>query len=149
MLEDAKGVNCQASNFSRAFSATPQASALGLMDDNDKSTAPYGSLIQNFNRWLMSTFSGEAMVEGKSFNVRPTSMEALELDSQSAIDQVLGIETVTTNTCLNCGFVMTRPATLNTIDLAYPKKVRSWVYSSADSRLPSPSHSPRPSYPPS
>lgn len=147
MLEDAKGVNCQASNFSRAFSATPQASALGLMDDNDKSTAPYGSLIQNFNRWLMSTFSGEAMVEGKSFNVRPTSMEALELDTQSAIDQVLGIETVTTNTCLNCGFVMTRPATLNTIDLAYPKKVRTWVYSSADSRLPNPSHSPKPSYP--
>ena len=24
MLEDAKGINCQASNFSRAFSATPQ-----------------------------------------------------------------------------------------------------------------------------
>lgn len=122
MLEDAKGVNCQASNFSRAFSATPQASALGLMDDNDKSTASYGSLIQNFNRWLMSTFSAEAVVEGKSFGVRPTSIDQLSLDSLSAIDQVMGVDIITTNTCLNCGFVTTRSAILNTIDLTYPKK---------------------------
>jgi PAB-dependent poly(A)-specific ribonuclease subunit 2 len=125
MLEDAKGVNCQASNFSRAFSATPQASALGLMDDKDKerSTSPYGSLIQSFNRWLMSTFSAEALVEGETFDVRPPVIENLSLAPPSAIEQVLGIETVTTNTCLNCGYVATRNATLNTVDLAYPKKV--------------------------
>ena len=125
MLEDARGVNCQASNFSRAFSATPQASALGLMDDKDKerSTSPYGSLIQSFNRWLMSTFSAEASVDGETFDVRPSSLENMSLTTPSAIEQVLGIETVTTNTCLNCGFVATRNAILNTVDLSYPKKV--------------------------
>jgi PAB-dependent poly(A)-specific ribonuclease subunit 2 len=123
MLEDAKGVNCQASNFSRAFSATPQASALGLMDDKERSTSPYGSLIQSFNRWLMSTFSAEAVVDGESFDIRPSGLENLSLAVPSAIEQVLGIETTTTNTCMNCGFVATRNTTLNTVDLSYPKKV--------------------------
>jgi len=123
MLEDAKGVNCQASNFSRAFSATPQASALGLMDDKERSTSPYGSLIQSFNRWLMSTFSAEAVVDGESFDIRRSSLENLSLAAPSAIEQVLGIETTTTNTCMNCGYVATRNTTLNTVDLSYPKKV--------------------------
>lgn len=127
MLEDAKGVNCQASNFSRAFSATPQASALGLMDDNkNKSTSPYGSLIQNFNRWLMSTISAEAVIEGVSVDIRTHDISNLSLaETPSIIDQVLGIETVTTNTCVSCRHVTTREATLTTIDLAYPKKVGS------------------------
>ncbi|WRT65143.1 uncharacterized protein IL334_002085 [Kwoniella shivajii] len=127
MLEDAKGRNCQASNFSRAFSATPQASALGLMDDNDKSTAPYGSLIQNFNRWLLSTFSTESIVEGKAFNLQPKAIQNLSLsdrseNSPSAIDQVLGVEIKTTNTCRSCGFVSERDTTLHAVDLVYPKK---------------------------
>jgi PAB-dependent poly(A)-specific ribonuclease subunit 2 len=73
----------------------------------------------------MSTFSAEATVEGETFNVRPAGLQNLSMGSPSAIEQVLGIETVTTNTCLNCGFVATRNATLNTVDLAYPKKVSS------------------------
>ena len=123
MLEDAQGINCQASNFSRAFSATPQgestqptglivASALGL---SHNATTPCGLLIQNFNRWLLSTFSTEAMVEG--FSVRSDSSAA------SPMDQVLGIETKTTNTCVKCGFVSSRDAIIHAIDLAYPKKV--------------------------
>ena len=35
MLEDAKGINCQASNFSRAFSATPQGQSI-LFSDFDR-----------------------------------------------------------------------------------------------------------------
>ncbi|KAK8846644.1 PAB-dependent poly(A)-specific ribonuclease subunit PAN2 [Kwoniella newhampshirensis] len=129
MLEDAKGRNCQASNFSRAFSATPQASALGLMDDNDKSTAPYGSLIQNFNRWLLSTFSTEAVVEGETFDLRPQADGlnglSIEDDKPSAIDQVLGIQSQTTNTCRSCGFVSSRDSTIHAVDLLYPKKSTS------------------------
>ena len=71
----------------------------------------------------MSTFSAEASVDGETFDVRPSSLENMSLTTPSAIEQVLGIETVTTNTCLNCGFVATRNATLNTVDLSYPKKV--------------------------
>lgn len=123
MLEDAKGVNCQASNFSRAFSATPQASALGLMDDTNKSTSPYGSLIQNFNRWLLSTFSGEANIEGAQIDIRASDLSGISLEVPTTVEQVVGIETVTTNTCGSCGFVTTRPATITTVDLTYPNKV--------------------------
>ncbi|BEJ17494.1 hypothetical protein CspHIS471_0608950 [Cutaneotrichosporon sp. HIS471] len=121
MLEDAKGTNCQASNFSRAFSATPQATALGLMDSNDK-LAQY-NLIQNFNRWLLSTFTTESVVNGKSFNLRASEMDNLSLASaRSAINQVLGIAVKTTNTCLSCNYVSARESDLQTVDLAYPRK---------------------------
>lgn len=123
MLEDAKGVNCQASNFSRAFSATPQASALGLMDDKTKSTSPYGSLIQNFNRWLLSTFSAEANIEEAQVDLRSSDLSGISLEVPTTVEQVVGIETITTNTCANCGFVTTRPATITTVDLTYPNKV--------------------------
>ncbi|WVR04297.1 PAB-dependent poly(A)-specific ribonuclease subunit PAN2 [Kwoniella sp. DSM 27419] len=131
MLEDAKGRNCQASNFSRAFSATPQASALGLMDNNVKSTAPYGSLIQNFNRWLLSTFSSEAVVEGSTFDLGSKSItgdiSSLSLaDSttpvSSAIDQTLGVRIKTTNTCKSCNYTSSRETTLHAVDLMYPRK---------------------------
>ncbi|CAK9784309.1 putative subunit of the Pan2p-Pan3p poly(A)-ribonuclease complex [Cutaneotrichosporon oleaginosum] len=121
MLEDAKGTNCQASNFSRAFSATPQTSALGLMESNDK-LAQY-TLIQNFNRWLLSTFTTESIVNGKSFNLRTSDIANLSLASApSAINQVLGIAVKTTNTCLACNHVATRESLLQTVDLAYPRK---------------------------
>ncbi|EKC98272.1 hypothetical protein A1Q2_07286 [Trichosporon asahii var. asahii CBS 8904] len=129
MLEDAKGTNCQASNFSRAFSATPQASALGLMD-SDKAPHTPSTLIQNFNRWLLSTFTTEAVVEGQSFQMRP-SLDKLSLDAASststtsAINQVLGVDVKTTNTCLSCKHVSVRASTLQAIDLAYPRKPTS------------------------
>lgn len=135
MLEDAKGVNCQASNFSRAFSATPQASALGLMDDKTKSTSPYGSLIQNFNRWLLSTFSAEANIEAAQVDLRSSDLSGISLEVPTTVEQVVGIETVTTNTCGNCGFVTTRPATITTVDLAYPNKVSQLDHLSCSQRL--------------
>lgn len=124
MLEDAKGTNCQASNFSRAFSATPQASALGLMDgSNDKAMVAPSTLIQNFNRWVLSTFTTEAVVEGQNFSMRPPSMEAMSLSSPvSAINQVLGVSVKTTNTCLSCKYVSGRESTLQAIDLLWPRK---------------------------
>lgn len=146
MLEDAKGTNCQASNFSRAFSATPQASALGLMDNNDKTPHPPSTLIQNFNRWLLSTFTTEAVVDGKSFQMRQAdapSMDKLSLDekkqdqqnqnqstqttSTSAINQVLGVDVKTRNTCLSCKHVSVRESTLQAVDLSYPRKPTSAV----------------------
>lgn len=100
------------------------ASALGLMDDDDKFTAPYGSLIQSFNRWLLSAFSAEAIVNGETFAVRRSSMAGLKLSAkESAIDQVLGIRTRTTNTCSACDHVASREGSLHVIDMQYLRKV--------------------------
>ncbi|KAK4051846.1 poly(A)-specific ribonuclease [Microbotryomycetes sp. JL201] len=84
MLQDAKGMNCQASNFSRAFGASPQGkshfprpirvyraddivwnpvAALGLLDmDNDRDSASvaYASLIQTFSRYLLEQMTTES-----------------------------------------------------------------------------------------
>lgn len=98
--------------------------ALGLMDESDKSTAPYGSLIQKFNRWLLSTFSTESVVEGETFSLRGKGLEHLSLVSApSAIDQIVGMNTTTTSTCQACDFVASRDTTIHAIDLAYPRKV--------------------------
>jgi len=101
------------------------ASALGLLVENEKTLPQYGSLIQNFNRWLLSTFSTEAIVEGWNADIKPKDIANLSLRpaaKPSVIDQVLGIELKTTNTCQSCGFVATRHGTLQAVDLAYPRK---------------------------
>ncbi|KAL7423333.1 poly(A)-specific ribonuclease [Cryptotrichosporon argae] len=122
MLEDARGVNCQASNFSRAFSATPQATALGLMDD-DKVAVPCGTLIQNLNRWLLSIFSLEAVVNGETFAIRKSTMDGSNLNGPvSAINQIVGINVSTVNTCQSCGHVSAREAVQQAVDLAYPRR---------------------------
>jgi PAB-dependent poly(A)-specific ribonuclease subunit 2 len=97
---------------------------LGLLVENDKAKLTYGSLIQNFNRWLLSTFSTEAVVDGKTHNVRSSDMSDLSLESApSAIDQVLGIQLKTTNTCSACDFTTSRNGTVQAVDLTYPRKV--------------------------
>ncbi|TIB98252.1 hypothetical protein E3Q18_02152 [Wallemia mellicola] len=55
MLENGKGVNCQSANFSRALSSFPQAKALGILDADisGNHNAPYGNMIQSFNRFLL------------------------------------------------------------------------------------------------
>lgn len=126
MLEDARGINCQASNFSRAFSATPQAAALGLIDETNGNAPSYTSMIQNLNRWLLSTFSAESVVaDVEDVRVKRRDVADLVLadkGSESMIDQILGLPMRTTNTCANCGHTTQRETTLHTIDLIYPKE---------------------------
>ena len=86
----------------------------------------FGSLIQNFNRWLLSTISTESAVEGQRTDIRPKDLADMSLDNSptpSTIDQVLGLDLKTTNTCQACGHVATRSATLQAVDLAYPRKL--------------------------
>ena len=79
------------------------ASALGLLDLGDKSVS-YAALIQNVNRWLLSTFSVE------------------HIDLRPSVDDALGIPTTTTITCQQCGFTSSRGSTLHAVDMTYPRK---------------------------
>lgn len=104
-------------------SALTTAGALGLLVDNEKATTSQTSLIQNFNRWLLSTFSAESMVDGETPTVRASEMADLTLEaSPSAINQILGIELKTTNTCQKCNHSSSRLATTQAVDLTYTKK---------------------------
>jgi PAB-dependent poly(A)-specific ribonuclease subunit 2 len=85
--------------------------------------ASYGSLIQSFNRWLLATFSAESIVEGETFAVRKPTISGLSLGpKESAIDQILGIKTRTTNTCSACDHLVARDGSLNVIDVQYLRK---------------------------
>ncbi|GAK66483.1 pab-dependent poly -specific ribonuclease subunit pan2 [Moesziomyces antarcticus] len=72
MLEDARGANCQASNFLRAFGNSHKAASLGLMDREDsvtnvsggssagKNEIVYSQLVQTLNRFVLDCTSAEA-----------------------------------------------------------------------------------------
>ncbi|SPC63264.1 related to PAN2 - component of Pab1p-stimulated poly(A) ribonuclease [Ustilago sp. UG-2017b] len=72
MLEDAKGANCQASNFLRAFGNSHKAASLGLMDREDRLTnvssasgagkndIVYSQLAQTLNRFVLDCTADEA-----------------------------------------------------------------------------------------
>lgn len=63
-------------------------------------------------------------MEGATFKVKAsTAIGSVAPETPSAIDQILGIMTTTTNKCLGCGHVSKRSATLQAVDLTYPKKV--------------------------
>ncbi|CAG8616504.1 10808_t:CDS:10, partial [Acaulospora morrowiae] len=97
MLEDARGRNCQASNFLRAFSTIPQASALGLFEpeEPDEKTT-YSLLIQNFNRFILEQLHQECNSEN---NPRLLKSLPLEKTSLSMIQQLLGMQMVSTSLC--------------------------------------------------
>ena len=117
MLEDAKGRSCQATNFSRAFGATSQISALGLFDqEDDVSAVAYASLIQTFNRYLLEQFTVDAGIPGPS---PPLIRNASDMSSMS---QLLRSFARTQSTC-PCGAVTSRETALTSIDMIYPPKV--------------------------
>ncbi|PWY98088.1 hypothetical protein BCV70DRAFT_202263 [Testicularia cyperi] len=73
MLEDAKGANCQATNFLRAFGNSHKAASLGLMDREDgptnaaisgagpgNSEIVYSNLVQTLNRFMLECTASEA-----------------------------------------------------------------------------------------
>lgn len=125
------------------------AAALGLLDENDR-TAPYGSLIQSFNRWLLSTFSSESVIDGETFHIRQSDMRSLSLDAApSTMNKVVGMKTRTTNTCQSCDFVTSREATIHAVDLAYPRKVCLFRLTALIKSLSTPRHSPKYCVPPS
>jgi PAB-dependent poly(A)-specific ribonuclease subunit 2 len=145
MLKDAHGTNCQATNFSRAFSASAKgrtpllrvggelnnvhstARTLGLMDsESGSSQAAYSSLIQTFNRFLFDQFADESSPvapEGSNSVVVKSYAQRPRLPTPFA--QLVNIECVTVTTCLSCGHKVEKPSTSRVIDLLYPRKVRA------------------------
>ncbi|KAL1923050.1 uncharacterized protein VTP21DRAFT_9426 [Calcarisporiella thermophila] len=120
MLEDSRGQNCQATNFLRAFSTIPQASALGLFEPEEPDIAtPYGLLIQNFNRFLLERMHQELNL--------PPSPEIVtcagDVAGLSPIQQLFGPKIRTWSRCLQCGHEMSRETWPFVVDLVYPTNI--------------------------
>ncbi|KAJ9099926.1 hypothetical protein QFC21_003931 [Naganishia friedmannii] len=134
MLEDAKGINCQASNFSRAFSSSSQASMLGLLvaEDNQEKV-DYASLIQKFNRWLMTAFASEDTLYATGIplergveNLSLHDGEKTSKGSESSasippLTQVSALKGVTKTECMSCHATTRKDFLAHVVDLVYPR----------------------------
>lgn len=109
MLEDARGANCQATNFLRAFGTSPRAASLGLMDKDDSPSADaaYSNLTQTLNRFLLDVFAEES---------KP---------SDDRVNWLFGNRANTATSCSTCGQVSQRPSHSLVVDLVYPRRALS------------------------
>jgi PAB-dependent poly(A)-specific ribonuclease subunit 2 len=108
MLECCEGVNCQASNFLRAFGLIPQAHALGLLVI-EAANAPFGRLIQTSCRFILEQIH-------------------LEMNDMSPnVKTLVGIPLGSTSSCDHEHTVI-REATPFVIDLAYNAKSKKGVF---------------------
>ncbi|KAI9199852.1 ubiquitin carboxyl-terminal hydrolase-domain-containing protein [Polychytrium aggregatum] len=127
MLEDSKGMNCQASNFLRAFSTNTQASALGLFEPEDaKVTVSYSALIQSFNRFILEQLQQDLLGDVPPAPSEEPQQWLLDRDYTSAtcpsmIQQIYGLCLQSTSTC-QCASTVSREISPFVIDLIYPKK---------------------------
>ncbi|ORX52131.1 hypothetical protein BCR36DRAFT_582638 [Piromyces finnis] len=118
MLEDAKGSNCQASNFLRAFGTIPQASALGLFEPQPPLVcSSYAALIQNFNRFIYEQLHLEL---NKQHNKLYVKSDYYKNKNLSYIQQVFGIEIESISRC-QCLYENIRQTVIYIIDLVYPR----------------------------
>ncbi|KAM0788388.1 hypothetical protein ACM66B_001526 [Microbotryomycetes sp. NB124-2] len=127
MLQDAKGMNCQASNFSRAFGASPQVAALGLLDmdnERDSPSVAYASLIQTFSRYLLEQMTTESKLVGAKTRLLKT-VDVKDSEDRAPLAQLMRLEVGSVSVCQSCGAQSTRETSLGVIDLVYPRKALS------------------------
>lgn len=145
MLEDAKGTNCQSSNFCKTvgvlasgmlfcfstFSNADEAlasNAIGLIDYGRGPTeVDYAHMIQTFHRFLIDHLSSE----GNTFPHNPLLLKSSlsKYDSYTAaaapITQLLGIDAKNVITCMSCKAVREKENMTHMVDLTYPRQVRT------------------------
>ncbi|CEP16204.1 hypothetical protein [Parasitella parasitica] len=142
MLEDSKGQNCQATNFLRAFSTIPQASALGLFEpETPNRNLSFSTLMQNFTRFIMEQIHQESNMPSanplisKALVVRQkmdSSSDSHEKDDDdvsqrmaeipSTMQQLFGLQTQSQSKCGSCQEEVSRTTYPFVVDMLYPKK---------------------------
>ncbi|KAI0293442.1 PAB-dependent poly-A-specific ribonuclease subunit PAN2 [Russula brevipes] len=125
MLEDAKGTNCQSSNFCKTVGVLAQAvNAIELIDyGGDLAETNYARMIQMFHRFLVD----HLVVEEESY---PNNLSLLPPDTpfpqrtatSPPITQLLGMYSRNTFTCTYCKTVREKEQVTFVTDLIYPRK---------------------------
>ncbi|RKF57266.1 PAN2-PAN3 deadenylation complex catalytic subunit PAN2 [Erysiphe neolycopersici] len=104
MLEKSEGLACHATNFLKTFSLHPQATPLGLLEDEATCSSP-SIMLQGLNRFLLDKIAQDWR------SIPPNS---------SAIDEAFATSATTSIRCLNCRSEHTRPGTTFVNELLYP-----------------------------
>lgn len=106
MLEKAAGMNCQASNFLKAYSSIPDVATLGLLEEQAHNS-PLSAIIQAANRYLLRSFS-------ESFRRAPPS--------HGHFEQAITTAAMMSIRCGHCANEMLKPGATAVHDLVYPPK---------------------------
>ncbi|CAL1703566.1 unnamed protein product [Somion occarium] len=123
MLEDARGTNCQSSNFCKTLGFLAQASNLIELIDYGRESADlnHAHMIQSCHRFLVDHLS----LEGNAYPHNPPLLQQYG-DSQqpapSPIAQLVGITARNTVTCTSCHTTREKDQMMHVIDLVYPRK---------------------------
>ncbi|GBE82668.1 ubiquitin carboxyl-terminal hydrolase-domain-containing protein [Sparassis latifolia] len=128
MLEDARGTNCQASNFCKTVGVLAQMNnAIELMDyGRESAELNYSHMIQAFHRFLVDHLSSE----GNSFPHNPqlvplASPPSVFSPAPAPITQLLGVDAKNIITCTHCKAVREKENMNHIVDMVYPRKLAS------------------------
>ena len=144
MLEDAQGINCQASNFCKTVGVLAQgfsgcrtilsfsnsvvlypiaSNAIELIDyGREAAGVDYAQKIQAFHRFLVDHLSSE----GNDFPHNPTLLPRVfrsQSPSPAPISQLIGVDGKNIITCSHCKDVREKGNLIHVIDLVYSRKV--------------------------
>ncbi|KZT11602.1 cysteine proteinase [Laetiporus sulphureus 93-53] len=126
MLEDARGTNCQASNFCKTVGVLAQLNnAIELIDyGRESAELNYAHMIQAFHRFLVDHLSseGNSFPHNPSLLPSPSSSPNLHSPAPAPITQLLGIDAKNVITCTHCKAVREKENMTHVIDMIYPRK---------------------------
>ncbi|CCA66899.1 related to PAN2-component of Pab1p-stimulated poly(A) ribonuclease [Serendipita indica DSM 11827] len=124
MLEDAKGINCQATNFCKTIPNIHSAATYDVIDyGRETHTVNYGAKIQFFNRFIVENIKVEGNIEPSNPSLAPFRQGIFQDKTPSPLSQLLSIESKSVITCTYCRNSNEKPDSSHIIDLTYPRKI--------------------------
>ncbi|KAH8102953.1 PAB-dependent poly-A-specific ribonuclease subunit PAN2 [Cristinia sonorae] len=124
MLEDAKGVNCQSSNFCKTIGVLAHGvNLIEIVDYGRESTnTNHAHMIQSFHRFLVDNLTSEGNAYPQNPWLIPPPAGTASDPAPAPITQLLGIDAKNVIICTNCHAIREKEQMLHVVDLAYPRK---------------------------
>ncbi|OCH89095.1 PAB-dependent poly-A-specific ribonuclease subunit PAN2 [Obba rivulosa] len=127
MLEDARGTNCQSSNFCKTVTVLAQmGNAIELIDyGRENADLNYAHMIQAFHRFLIEHLISEGDMSPNNPRIF-TSKSSSGTNSgeprpaPSPITQLLGFKARNSVTCALCKTTKTKKSMMHIVDMVYP-----------------------------
>ncbi|ETW85417.1 hypothetical protein HETIRDRAFT_432176 [Heterobasidion irregulare TC 32-1] len=128
MLEDARGTNCQSSNFCKTVGVLAHIeNKIELVDyGRDSIYMDYAHMIQAFHRFLIDKIGSEGNMFSSNPSIVPSALPAV-----APISQLLGLNSKNIIMCTSCKAVREKEHNTHIVDLVYPRKAVSTDSNSA------------------
>eukprot|EP01119_Soliformovum_irregulare_P023053 TRINITY_DN7993_c0_g1_i1.p1 TRINITY_DN7993_c0_g1~~TRINITY_DN7993_c0_g1_i1.p1 ORF type:complete len:1121 (+),score=299.23 TRINITY_DN7993_c0_g1_i1:40-3402(+) len=125
MLDEAKGNNCEASNFLRSFRQIPQASGLGLTETPADDQVSLVRLMENFNRFILEQLHKEGDTPIQQLLMLNDDAREYGVGSKDIVDVMFGAWVQSESKCMSCKHSTTRSSQSFQFDMVYPDNADS------------------------